>query len=202
MLFRSEDLQNFVLRLSNPSTIAQQQKLELWRAKFEIAGSAPEGQMSKEFIRKEIWGLNDEQINAIDEQRLREKIVDQTIESAKPEEEGEEAAGGEEGGEDLFGGGEEEGGGEDLFAGDDALEKNTDSYLLTASDDPEIDEDFPAKIKIKDIETPVKAKNQLKKALYDRSRLNHHGPASTHMPDFKRNLSHKSKSYKIGRAHV
>ena len=60
--FDSEELQNFTLHLSNPSTVAQQQKLELWRAKFEIAGSVPEGMGSKEFIRKKIWGLNDEEI--------------------------------------------------------------------------------------------------------------------------------------------
>jgi hypothetical protein len=111
--FDSEDLQNFTLRLSNPSTIAQQQKLELWRTKFEIAGSAPEGQVSKEFIRREIWGLNSEQCNEIDEQRLKEKVVDQAIESAKPEEE----SGSAEGGEDLFGGGEEGEGGEEARQG-------------------------------------------------------------------------------------
>ena len=63
------------------------------------------------------------------------------------------------------------------------------------ADDPELDDDFPVKVSLKDVEAPVKVQKQLKKALYDRSRLNHHGPASTHMPDFSRNLSHKSKSH-------
>jgi len=103
--FDSEDLQNFTLHLSNPSTVAQQQKLELWRAKFEIAGSVPEGMGSKEFVRKKIWGLNDEEIALIDEQRYKEKLTDQKIESAQAES-SEESGGGEESGGDIFGGGE------------------------------------------------------------------------------------------------
>jgi Bacteriophage T4-like portal protein (Gp20) len=192
--FDSEDLQNFVLRLSNPSTVAQQQKLELWRAKFEIAGSAPEGQMSKEFIRKEIWGLNDEQCKQIDEQRLKEKIVDQTIENAKP---AEDEGGGDE---DLFGGGgeEEEGGeeeteessgeegGEDLFAGDNPIQKDPRLMIITAGDDRDDDEDFPIKTSLKDVEVPVKAQKQLDRALYNRARIDHGSPSRTHMPDFKK----------------
>jgi hypothetical protein len=199
--FDSEDLQNFTLRLSNPSTVAQQQKLELWRSKFEIGGSAPEGQMSKEFIRKEIWGLNEEQCRLIDEQRLKEKLVDGAIESAKPE--GEEG-GDETGGEDLFGGGEEgageesseetggdEGEGEDLFAGDDEQEKEPDLELLTSGDDP-AEDDIPAKFNLKNIDIPVKAQRQLDKALYNRSKIRHTGRAKTHMPDFKKMTDYDS----------
>jgi hypothetical protein len=201
--FDSEDLQNFALRMSNPSTVAQQQKLELWRAKFEIAGTAPEGQMSKEFIRKEIWGLNDEQCKNIDDQRLKEKLVDQAIESAEPAASGgEEESGGEEdtgaeedaGGEEA--GGEEEGGeeGGDLFAGDDVSQKNPYLDLLTAGDDPE-DDDVPVKFSLKDVEVPVKAQRQLDRALYNRSRIRHSGPAKTHMPDFKKMTDYDNKSY-------
>jgi hypothetical protein len=203
--FDSEDLQNFTLRLSNPSTVAQQQKLELWRAKFEIAGSAPEGQMSKEFIRKEIWGLNEDQCKTIDEQRLKEKIVDQTIEAAKPEEEdseddtgGEDLFGGEEEGGEAESGGEEEGGGEegeeDLFAGDDVSEKEPELGLLTAGDDPDDDDDMPVKMSISDVEVPVKAQRQLDRALYNRSRIRHNGAAKTHMPDFGKMVKSKNKS--------
>ncbi|NBW06519.1 MAG: hypothetical protein EBR82_00660 [Caulobacteraceae bacterium] len=183
--FDSEDLQNFTLRLSNPSTVAQQQKLELWRAKFEIAGSAPEGQVSKEFIRKEIWGLNEEQCKQLDDQRLKEKLVDGAIENAKPDEGGGEAAGG---GEEAAGGGEEsggdEGGGDDLFSGDDISQKEPGLDLITAGDDPGDDEDFPVKFSVSDIEVPVKAQRQLDRALYNRSRIKHNGASKTHMPDF------------------
>lgn len=196
--FDSEDLQNFALRMSNPSTVAQQQKLELWRAKFEIAGTAPEGQMSKEFIRKEIWGLNDDQCKAIDDQRLKEKIVDQTIESAEPAggeesteseepaEETEEEAGAEEGGE--------AGGAEDLFASDNPEQKNPYLDLLTTGDDPD-DEDVPVKFSLKDVEVPVKAQKQLDRVLYNRGRIRHHGPSKTHMPDFNSMTKSDNKSY-------
>lgn len=197
--FDSEDLQNFTLRLSNPSTIAQQQKLELWRSKFEIAGSAPEGTMSKNFIRKEIWGLNDEQCNEIDDQRLKEKMVDSAIESAKPEEEDsggastEEESGGEvEGGEESEAAGE--GGVEDLFADDDVADKEDDIELLMAGDDPSDDDDYPLDGSLKDVEVPVKAQRQLDRALYNRSRIRHSGAAKTHMPDFGKMVRHDSKS--------
>jgi len=200
--FDGEDLQNFTLHLSNPSTVAQQQKLELWRSKFEIGGSLPEGMGSKEFVRKTIWGLNDEQCEALDDQRYKEKIVDAAIENAKPEEGegGEEGGGEEEGGGDLFGGGEEEGGGEesggeeetgggeeegggDLFAGDDVGEKEPDVELLTSSDEPDIDMPLYEKDKV-----PVKAQSQLKKAIYDSSRRKKH---NLHQPDFVKMTSHK-----------
>jgi hypothetical protein len=189
--FDAEDLQNFTLRLSNPSTVAQQQKLELWRSKFEIAGSSPEGMGSKQFIRKTIWGLTDEQIEEIDEQRYQEKLVDQAIEEAKPEEEtggetgGEEepAAGGEEAGEEEAeaGGGEEEGGeeGGGLFAGDDIEQKEPEVELLTTGD--EVDDFLPALFE-KD-KLPIKAQSQLEKALYNQSRRK---KRHDHMPNFKK----------------
>ena len=192
--FDSEDLQNFTLHLSNPSTVAQQQKLELWRSKFEIAGTAPEGMGSKEFIRKTIWGLNEEQISEIDEQRYNEKLIDAAIENAKPEEEAaeeapatEEAGGGEEetaeeapAGEEA--GGEEEGGGEDLFAGDDIEEKEPEAELLTASDEPDLMPSLYEKDKL-----PVKPMSRLKKAVYDSSRRKKH---ALHEPDFVKMTSH------------
>ena len=213
--FDSDDLQNFKLHLSNPSTIAQQQKLEIWRTKFEIAGSAPEGQMSKEFIRKEIWGLNDEQIRAIDDQRLKEKLTDKVIENAEPPK---EEGGGEEGGggDDLFGGGgeeeggeeggeeaggEEAGGGEDLFAGDDPLEDRPSAEILTAGNDPaDDDDDIPVKFSSQSLsdrekQRPVKIQDRLKKYRYDRSRINHSGASKTHLVDFGKMVKHDNKSF-------
>jgi len=183
--FDSEDLQNFTLHLSNPSTVAQQQKLELWRSKFEIAGTVPEGMGSKQFIRKMIWGLNDEQIEEIDEQRYLEKIVDTAIENAKPEEEAaeaveapaEEEAGEEETGEEATG--EEEGG---LFAGDDIEEKEPGIDLLTAGDEPDLMPSLLEKDKL-----PVKPMSRLKKAMYDSSRRKKH---ALHEPDFVKMTSH------------
>lgn len=203
--FDGEDLQNFTLRLSNPSTVAQQQKLELWRAKFEIAGSAPEGMGSKQFIRKEIWGLNEEQIEQIDDQRLKEKKVDSLIEAAGTSGEGE---GGEAGSaDDIFGdaGGEEgDAGGSppgeeeagtppEENAGEEPEEEKTGRDLLTGGDDPDDDETFS--LKLKDInDKPVKVSSQLDRALYNRSRRRTHGASKTHMPDFQKMTSNDNRA--------
>lgn len=191
--FDNDDLQNFTLRLSNPSTVAQQQKLELWRAKFEIAGSAPEGMGSKQFIRREIWGLNDEQIEQLDDQRLKEKKIDSLIEQAGTPGMGGE--GGAEGGaDDLFGGGDAGGappppeGGADTPPEENAGETPEEDEpggreLLTGGDDPSSDEDFA--LRLRDLQDkPVRVKSQLDRVLYNRDRRRTHGPSKTHMPDF------------------
>ena len=200
--FDNEDLQNFTLRLSNPSTVAQQQKLELWRARFEIAGSAPEGMGSKKFIRTEILGLNEEQIEQLDEDRMREKLVDAKIEGAgAPDEGGEGDAGGEA---DIFGGagGEEPAGGEEAGgapeetppeenAGEEPEEDvEPETELLTSEDDRDDDEQFSLKVQsLQDNDKPVKPKSHLQHALYNRGRRRHHGASTTHMPDFQKMTS-------------
>jgi hypothetical protein len=194
--YDGDDLQNFTLHLSNPSTVAQQQKLELWRAKFEIGGSAPEGFIDKDFVRKEIWGLNDQECKQIDKNRMKDKVVDAAIESGA-------GAGGDGGGggEDLFGGGDEGGGGEEPAggeetppeenAGEEPEEETTPGVqLLTSADDNDDDETFGLRVgAMKDVEIPVKAQKQLDRVLYNRSRHLTHGPSKTHMPDFRKMTS-------------
>jgi hypothetical protein len=170
--FDGDDLQNFTLRLSNPSTVAQQQKLELWRAKFEIAGSAPEGYVNKNFIRKEIWGLNDDECNEIDDGRKKDKITDQDVESAGAG--GDEMGGG--GGEDLFGGGGEDlgGGGEEEAppeenASDEPLEDaEPGAELLTSGDD--YDDFTGTQYSLKELDFPVNIKSSLRESLLDEKR--------------------------------
>ena len=205
--FDNEDLQDFTLRLSNPSTVAQQQKLELWRARFEIAGSSPEGMSSKNFVRHEILGLNDEQCKQIDEERIKEKQLDDSIESGEA---GGGAGGGGEGGgaEDLFGGGggeEAGGGGEEAGGGggeappeenageEPEEEQEPERGLLTGGDDPEEDESFSIQLPEMD-KQPVKPQAQLQKALYNRGRRRTHGASKTHLPDFNKMVSSDNKS--------
>ena len=189
--FDNEDLQNFTLRLSNPSTVAQQQKLELWRSKFEIGGALPEGMGSKQFIQKEIWGLNDEQISLINEQRKQEKIIDAEVEAATSETGGEEAGGGggdETGGEEEAGGGGEEetggeegGGGGGLFANDEpADDAEPGAELLLSIDEPDVMPNLYEKDKLP-VKKSGKVKYSNKKAQYDSSRRKKH---SLHEPDF------------------
>jgi hypothetical protein len=130
--YDGDDLIDFELKLSNPSTIAQQQKLELIRTRFEIAGTMPEGIVDKRWVRKNVLGLTDEQILEIEEGRELDKKRELEIESiqapAAPGAAGAEAAaepGGVFGapGADLFGGGGEEAGGEEAAAEEPAGEE-------------------------------------------------------------------------------
>jgi hypothetical protein len=210
--FDGDDLQNFTLRLSNPSSVAQQQKLELWRAKFEIAGSAPEGYVNKNFIRKEIWGLNENECNEIDDARKKDKVIDAAVESAGTGGEGGDDLGG--GGDDLFGGGDDLGGGGDEppaeNAGDEPREEDEpDVELLTSGDD--YDDFTGAQFSIKELDSPVKIKSNLRETslnekrkrlvsqnLVARNKRNskRRKHSQTHTPDFTEMLSANNRSFK------
>ena len=96
--YESEDLVDFSLRLSNPSSVAQQQKLELIRAKFEIAGTAPEGLVDRDWIRRNVLELTDQEIESIEKGKIEYKIRDSEVEGAAEA----AAGGGEEGGRDHY----------------------------------------------------------------------------------------------------
>ncbi len=67
--FRDQELVNFDLALTNPSTIYEQEKLELWTQKTSLADSmVRDGLMSSEWIYKNIFGFTDEQIKDNDNQ--------------------------------------------------------------------------------------------------------------------------------------
>jgi len=105
--FEGEELLNFSLSLSNPSSLAQQQKLELIKTKFDIAGSAPEGMVSKTWLYKNVFSFTKNQIELIQKQKMKEKLDDAALEAAG-------SAGGEEGGD----AGGDAGGMGGLFSGD------------------------------------------------------------------------------------
>jgi hypothetical protein len=204
--FRDDDLMDFTLRMSNPSTVAQQQKLELWRSKFEIGGTLPEGMGSRRFVQREVWGLNDKEIEDINNERLDEAVLDATVESGGEPGEGTDGGGGGGGGgggaeADLFGGGEGgegtgEGGGTEEKGGEkeatppeenagEEPEVEPEQELLTSVDDPEDDEDFVARVR--ELDTPgARIQPQLKRALYNKSRRRTHGASSTSMPDLNK----------------
>ena len=81
--YKDESLLDFTLKLSNPSSIAQQQKLELIRTKFDIASAAPEGFVDKEWIRKHIIDLNDDEIARIEKGRVKDKLRDMELEGVQ-----------------------------------------------------------------------------------------------------------------------
>ncbi len=233
--YESDDLIDFKLHLSNPSTVAQQQKLELYRTKMEIAGSVPERIVDRKWVRKEIMGLTDDAIREIEKGIIEDKRFDIKIdEEGQSEEDFDPMGGGSGGFGGLGGGGDEDfdigddlegelgddelnaasssdtssdddtSGDEDLFAGED---KSDDRELITDEDDegkeeegntslksslvePDMDEEDPLrkllnKGKKGKRKLSVNQTNQAKRVKHNRSRHKHHGPSSTHMPDFK-----------------
>lgn len=212
----SEDLLNFTLRLSNPSTVAQQQKLELFRTKFEIAGAAPEGLVSRDWVRKNVLGLSDEEIIQIERELIEDAASAQAREAA-------EAAGGSGGGGGGSGGGGGGGGlpplpggeetgdeepveepgeppvggpGEEELPPENAGEEEEEDKELLMSGDEISDEEFPLRLSMKDESAPIKAQAQLNRVLYNRSRRRTHGASRTHMPDFKKMTSNDNLSMK------
>ena len=165
--YSEEDLMQFDLKLCNPSSIAQQQKLELIRTKFEISGSAPEGLLDREWVRKNILDLNDDEIARIERGREKDKLRDMELEGVQlpnnnpfsfgdeSEQTDTEGGGGDLGGDmgggdmggDLGGGGDEGGGGlEGLFAGEMKSGRLMSEEELSEYDDlleelDEVDED-------------------------------------------------------------
>ena len=132
--YTDESLMQFNLQLSNPSSIAQQQKLELIRTRFEISGQAPEGMVDKEWIRKNILELNDDEIERIEKGRVLDKLTEMKLEGVQLPQ-SDDLSFGDEGdqsspeddsiGNDsdiggLFGGGDDAGGGGDDSGGGDA----------------------------------------------------------------------------------
>ena len=83
--FTDEDLIDFSLKLSNPSTIAQQQKLELFKARFEAASSAlgTPGLVDRSWVQKNIMRLTDEDMKAIKQGRIKDKLLDLEVESTQ-----------------------------------------------------------------------------------------------------------------------
>ena len=67
--YQDSDLVNFELELTNPSTIYEQEKVELWNNKTSLASSMlQDGLVSSEWIYKNIFGFTDEDVKEQDSQ--------------------------------------------------------------------------------------------------------------------------------------
>lgn len=184
-----DEIMNFRLSLNNPSSVAQLQKLELIKTKFDIAGAAPEGAVDRAWIRKNILGLTNEEIERVKEGRKQDKLEDKEVEAAAegtPEggASAEPPGGGGGGGgappeagaeappESAPEGGSEEpesGGEEDLFAGD-------------SPEEPIIRED--------DFELPIKLSHEARGVFNNRRKLGRKrnsraSNSKADIPDFK-----------------
>lgn len=85
--YSGRDLVNFEIKMNSSSTIAEQQKLELWRMRLEVAAMAQEGVFDRKFIQQKIFALNDDEIAKIKDGKRIDKLEDQLLESitAPPE---------------------------------------------------------------------------------------------------------------------
>ena len=73
--YTDEDLVDFNLSLTNPSTIYEQEKIELWSSKVSLARELKENKMlSEDWIYENIYGIVKDGVNL-----EREKVVEDTI---------------------------------------------------------------------------------------------------------------------------
>jgi hypothetical protein len=139
--FEGEDLLDFSLQLSNPSTIAQQQKLELYRTRFEIAQSAAgvEGLVSRDWMRKTLFNMTDDQIKTMKTERIDDKEEDLEVEAVKlPGSESEDMAGGDAG---LV---------------DPMMQESDENYSIGEYEDPVLK---ISQLSVSDADSPIKAQN-------------------------------------------
>ena len=187
--FTGEDLVDFDLKLSNPSSIAVQQKLELISTRFDIAGKVPEGMLDKRWVRKNVLGLTDEDIKLVEEGMVQDAINATELESA-----GAEAGGGGDAGGGDEGGGDEGGG---LFAGDEPDGKLLDSNPISpepaqnfqeadgSDDDEEEEEDEVVRLSLADEDGPARVEDMIRNVWNEPIKKPKHkrGANVTHMPD-------------------
>ena len=175
--FTDEDLLDFDLQLSNPSSIAQQQKLELINTKFSIASAAPEGMVSKTWILQNVMGFSRDEINQVNEEMLKEKIQALELESATAP--GAEAGGGEDGeaGDDAGGG---------LFSSDQTIGTILDGNPNKESNIyKEADEDSLEEIDLTDFEySRIKKDKTAKNVFGTKLKKNKTQRQKSHIPDF------------------
>jgi hypothetical protein len=97
--YRDEQLVNFELALTNPSTLYEQEKINIWREKFQLARDMTGGQaqiLSQDWVYKHILEMSEEEV-----EEERKSIMDDIKRSqeqqaaAQPPEQGGAPAGGE-----------------------------------------------------------------------------------------------------------
>ena len=72
--YQDAELTNFELELTNPSTIYEQEKIELWSNKVNLARDMKDNQMmSSEWIYKNLFNFSDDQIKEMDSQIVHDQ---------------------------------------------------------------------------------------------------------------------------------
>lgn len=81
MGFSDDELFNFEITMANPSTVGELQKLELWRTRLEVASMAQENTFDKNYIWKELFNLNDEEIESIKEGLKKDRLLNAELDA-------------------------------------------------------------------------------------------------------------------------
>lgn len=187
--YDGEELLDFKLMLSNPSSVAQMQKLELISTRFDIAGKVPEGMLDKGWVRKNVLGLTEEEVSNILDGLKKDKADDAELEAAGAEGGGDDAGGGDAGGGDDAGGG-------GLFDADypktrmlDIPQKEQNIKLETDEEDDELI------LSIEDEDAPIKAQTKVKSIWGSeiKSKTDKKTSASSHIPNFNSMTMNKRK---------
>src|SRR5210317_1552647 len=93
--YTDAELTNFELELTNPSTIYEQEKIELWSNKINLARDMKENQMmSSEWIYKNLFNFSDDQIKEMDtqivhDQKTKFRFEQRSVEGNDPADTGE-----------------------------------------------------------------------------------------------------------------
>jgi hypothetical protein len=151
--YRDESLVDFSLELTNPSTIFEKEKIDVWKSKVEVSKDMAENKLfSKKWVYENVFGLSDQDMVELQKQlvddakgtyrfkQIEEEGNDPALSFLKSKEKegeggGTEGGGGETGGTETTGGaeagGETGGGGTEAGAGETG---GTEAPKLTERD--------------------------------------------------------------------
>ena len=72
--FTDEELVNFELTLTNPSTIYEQEKLELWGSKVNLARDVKDNQLlPSEWVYKNVFNFSDEEVKRLEKELVKDQ---------------------------------------------------------------------------------------------------------------------------------
>lgn len=127
--YRDEALVDFTLELTNPSTIFEKEKIDVWKSKVEVAKDMQEQKLfSKKWIYDNVFGMSDQDMIVLQKElvddakgmyrfkQIEEEGNDPALEFLKSKGDGEaggEGGGGEAGGDESGGGGGGSSGGDE-----------------------------------------------------------------------------------------
>ena len=110
--YRDESLVDFSLELTNPSTIFEKEKIDVWKSKIELCKDMGEQKMfSKKWMYENVFGLSDQDMILLQKQliddskgnyrfkQIEEEGNDPALEFLKAKDEGDNAGGSEDSGE-------------------------------------------------------------------------------------------------------